>query len=346
MGNPSFLIVKLGAVGDCVHTLYPLRALREAYPDARIGWVVEDKSAGVVEGHSDLDEVIIFPRKAISLERQNGGLLAAGALLVDFQRDLQRRGYERAIDFQNLFKSGYVAWVSGAKRRIGFRKLREANFLFTNQRIPSEGTHAIEKYMSLLWPFGIWKIPESVTIHVPEKKKEAGDRFFEQHGLANSKVVAVNPGASWDNKRLESKKYAEAIDRLAEDGVRSVLCWGPGEEHLVEEIRPLCGSGPLVAPETDIKELFHLLGRCDLYLGNDSGPMHLAAAAGIGVAAVFGPSDPGRVGPFTQKRAIVRADVDCSPCWKRSCPLPRTLCMEQITADDLVKNARNLLGIS
>ncbi len=123
--------------------------------------------------------------------------------------------------------------MSGARYRIGFRKLREANFLFTNWRIPIDPTaaHAIEKYFCLLRPLGILTIPDSVEIFVPEEKKNAVDRFFEDNGLAGAKVVAVNPGASWPNKRPAPEKYAAAIDALADSGARPVLVWGPGKSE-------------------------------------------------------------------------------------------------------------------
>ncbi|MCZ7585807.1 MAG: glycosyltransferase family 9 protein [Deltaproteobacteria bacterium] len=346
MKAPSLLIVKMGAVGDCVHTLYALRALRLRYPEARIGWVVEEKSLGVVEGHPDLTDIFVFPRRRMQTLWSEGRRAEAWRELRAFRKTLREQQYEVAIDFQNLAKSGFVAWASGASTRIGFRKWREGNFLFMNRRHSSKGTHAIEKYFSLLRPLGIESIPEAVEIAVPDVRKRPIDEFFNSEGLNGAKVVAVNPGASWPNKRLPVATFAAAIDDLARVGIRSILIWGPGEEPLVNEIRFLAGSKPVVAPPTDIKELYYLLTRSDAYVGNDSGPMHIAAAAGIAVVGVFGPSDPGRVGPWSGRKSIVTAGAPCSPCWKRTCPLPRLHCMLDVKAADLAAACRRVLGIA
>ncbi len=341
----SVLIVKLGAVGDCVHTLYALRALRLAFPKAKIGWVVEGKSAGVVKGHPDLDEVIVFPRKEISAALKAGKIGDAIGAYRRFVKDLRGVKYETAVDFQNLFKSGFAARASGARQRIGFRRLREANFLFTNRWIkPYPGArHAIEKYFSLLRPLGIDKIPDDVHIHVPDEKKEAVDLFWRENNLHKKRVVAVNPEASWPNKKLGADKYARAIDELAAQSIQSVIIWGPKEEQSAQSLRGACRAKPLLAPPTDIKELYYLLSRCDAYLGNDSGPMHMAAAAGIGVAGVFGPSDPDRVGPWTERGIVVSSEALCSPCWKRKCPMPGVYCMDKITSTQLVKAVHDVL---
>jgi lipopolysaccharide heptosyltransferase I len=341
----SLLIVKLGAVGDCVHALYALRALRSAYPNAKIGWVVEEKSLGVVEGHPDLDELIVFPRKEVSTHLKAGRLIAAIRVYWDFRREIRKERYQVVVDFQNLFKSGLVALSSGSRKRIGFWKLREANFLFTNHWVSTypNAPHAIEKYFCLLRPLGIERISESVHVHIPPEKMETADRFWVENDLSGRRVVAVNPEASWPSKKLELEKYAETIDDLSETGVKSLILWGPNERESAENLRSLCRSEALLAPLTDIKELYYLLKRCDVYFGNDSGPMHLAAAAGIGVAAVFGPSDPGRVGPWTDKSVIISSKTPCSPCWKRKCPMHHQRCMTRITAKQLTQAVHRLL---
>jgi lipopolysaccharide heptosyltransferase I len=343
MADPSILIVKLGAVGDCVHTLFALRALRERYPAARIDWVVEDKSRAVVDGHPDLTEVVRFPRKELSaaLRGRPDQLLATWSA---FLGELRARRYDIAIDFQNLFKSGLATAASGARRRIGFRKLREGNFLFTNERPLKDpaARHAVERYFTLLRPLGIDAIPERVEVFVPEDKRAAADRFFDAQGWNDAPVAAFNPGASWQNKKLDVRKYAAVADALAERGVRGVVIWGPGEEKDAEALASAARSKPAIAPRTDIKELHHLLRRCRLYVGNDSGPMHLAAAAGIGVVGVFGPTDPARVAPWSPRARVVQADVRCGPCWKKSCTGPMN-CIDRVDARRVTEAALSLL---
>ncbi|MCL4234854.1 MAG: glycosyltransferase family 9 protein [Deltaproteobacteria bacterium] len=337
----SILIVKLGAVGDCVHTLYALRALREAFPDARIGWAIEDKSRAVIEDHPDLSEIIRFPRKELAAALRSGGFTR---LWRAFRADLRARGYEIAIDFQNLFKSGHVAHASGAPRRIGFRKWREGNFLFTNERIPRDpnARHAIEKYFTLLRPLGVTKIPERVEIAIPAEKRETIDRWFTANGLDNRRLIAINPGASWPNKKLSARTYAAAADALSDDGCVPVVIWGPGEERDAAAVVESARSPVLLAPRTDIRELAALLGRCAMYVGNDSGPMHIAAAMGARTLGVFGPTDPARVGPWSPRGRAVQASVTCGPCWKKRCPGPVN-CIDRVEAATLIRECRALL---
>lgn len=337
----SILIVKLGAVGDCVHTLYALRALREAFRDARIGWVIEDKSRAVIEDHPDLNEIIRFPRKELAAALRSGGFTRVWRT---FRDDLRARGYEIAIDFQNLFKSGLVTHASAAPRRIGFRKWREGNFLFTNERIPRDpaARHAIEKYFTLLRPLGITKIPGRVEIAIPADKREAIDRWFAENRLDDRRVIAFNPGASWPNKKLSARTYAAAADALADDGCVPVVIWGPGEESDAAAVVRAARHPILVAPKTDIRELAALLGRCAMYVGNDSGPMHIAAAMGARTLGVFGPTDPARVGPWTPRGRNVQASVTCGPCWKKRCPGPAN-CIDRVDAATLIRKCRALL---
>ncbi|MBZ0272935.1 glycosyltransferase family 9 protein [bacterium] len=341
----SILIVKLGAVGDCVHTLPILVALRDRFPDARIGWVVEPKSRGVVEDHPALDETILFPRPEIQRLWHDGRARDAYRLWRTFARDLARRRYEIAIDFQNLFRSGLVAYASRAPRRIGFRRLREGNFAFMNEHIvpPDTAKHAVEKYAALIAPLGARSIPDRISIHVPPDKKATVDRFIDAQLPHGAAVVAINPGASWPNKRLDPARYGTLAARLAELGAAPIVIWGPGEEALRDAVVAASNGAAVAAPPTDLKELAQLLSRCRLYVGNDSGPMHIAAAMGCGVVAVFGPSDPRRVGPYTPARRVVAVPVPCAPCWKRRCPLPRVYCMDRVSADDLYVAAAELL---
>ncbi len=337
----SILIVKLGAVGDCVHTLYALRALRERFPDARIGWAIEDKSRAVIEDHPDLNEIVRFPRKELAAALRSGGF---SRLWREFRVELRARDYGVAIDFQNLFKSGLVARASGAPRRIGFRKWREGNFLFTNERIPRDpnARHAIERYFTLLRPLGITTIPERVEIAVPNAKRETIDRWFTANGLGDRRVIAFNPGASWPNKKLSARTYARVADALAGDGYVPIVIWGPGEEPDAAAVVESAQTPILVAPKTDIRELAALLGRSAMYVGNDSGPMHIAAAMGTRVVGVFGPTDPARVGPWTPRGRAVQANVTCGPCWKKRCPGP-TNCIDRVDAGTLIRECRTLL---
>ncbi len=333
----SILIVKLGAVGDCIHTLIPLRALRLAFPQARIGWLVEGKSKEVVIGHEDLDLVHVWNRKQASRDFFAGHPLRAWSEIRRVINEMRAAEYEVAIDFQNLFKSGFFAWQSGAPTRIGFSRLREGNFLFTNRRVPAGNAvgHMVERYLKLLERLGISddNPPPAKPIFIPEEKKTVVDEYWHKH-VGTKKIVALNPAASHSFKLWSPERYAAVADRLAHDhGAQSMIIWGPGEERLAHNILDQMRTPGLLAPPTTIKELAYLLSRCAMYVGNDTGPMHLAAAMGIAVVGLFGPTEERRVGPWTARaRAVTPPE-----------PFSKKRRMDAITVEQVVQAAGELL---
>jgi lipopolysaccharide heptosyltransferase I len=309
------LIVKLGAVGDCLHTLIAARALRQRFPEAELGWLVETKSQDVVTGHPLLDRVHIWQRKRSSADFKSGHVTRALAPINTVVKEIRATRYDVAIDFQNLFKSGFFCWRSGAGLRLGFRRLREANFLFTNHRVRLRGDeyHMVRRYLALLRPLGVEVEgkPPAETVFVDAADRQVADDFVAVHDLGGKTVVALNPAASLPRKLWPASRLAEVADRLVDSaGIVPLIIWGPGEEPLVEAVKRNMKNAPLVAPATSIKELAHLLSKCTMYLGNDSGPMHLAAAMGAGVVGLFGPTDAARVAPWTERgRSVEPAEA-------------------------------------
>jgi ADP-heptose:LPS heptosyltransferase len=259
-------------------------------------------------------------------------------------RAVKALGYDTAIDFSNLLKSGYITKKSGAARRIGFDRLREGNFLFTNQRLTGDTGHMIERYFKLLAPFDIREIPERIDIFVPEEKKKTIDDFLKEHVDPHRPLVILNPHGTWPNKLYPNEKYGHVADRLLREKIQVVLAWGgQAERDAVEKMAGGMEETPVIAPPTDLKELFYLLGKATIYLGNDTGPMHMAAAAQTGVVALFGPTDPARVGPWTKKSRVVTLKDLCDkwPCERRKCSTPD--CITRIDPDDVLEAAMDLI---
>lgn len=333
----SILIVKLGAVGDCIHTLVAMRALRRAFPEATLGWLVEGKSKEVVLGHPDLNHVHIWNRKQASLDFRRGRVFLAWQEIRRVIEELRNVTYDVAIDFQNLFKSGFFTWQSKAPQRIGFSRLREGNFLFTNRQIKTDfDGHMVYRYLSLLEPLGVSvaEKPPAVPIFVPEEKKAGVDEYFAGQLEPDARVIALNPAASLKRKLWPAARFAQVADELAKQfHVAPLIIWGPDEKPLAEKIVNTMRENGRLAPPTTIKELAYLLSRCELYIGNDTGPMHLAAAMGAGVVGLFGPSDPARVGPWTSRARAVEP--------KRAFSQQRK--MEEITVEQVVAAAGELL---
>jgi lipopolysaccharide heptosyltransferase I len=314
------LIIKLGAVGDVIHSLPLLQTLRDRFPRSYIAWAVESAAAPILEGNPALDEMI-------RLERNQLRGMAGLAYFRRWLRALREKRFDTALDPHNLFKSGVMAYASGASVRIGFKKLREGNFLFMNRwiRPGPRHRHAVEKYLCLLDPLGVQESQWIFRFPLawgPEDEDRM-DRFWIQQGLGRGgsspePVVAVNPGANWPSKRWIPERYARVADRLVNEyGVRILILWGPDERPLADRIARAMKEIPVIAPETDLKQLMALITRCRLLITGDTGPLHIAAALEVPTVSLFGPSDPARNGPYGHGHAVVRSPVPPATHWQK-----------------------------
>ncbi len=348
------LIVRLSAMGDVIHVLPALRCLRHHYPYARISWLVEDRVAGLLDGHPDLDEVIFFPRKRW---REGIGILGplqaintVSSVYRFFRDELRAKAFDMAIDFQGNLKSGVLTYLSGAPVRIGFAKghCREYNHLFTTRHItpPKEKKHRVEKNLSLLAAVDVKPRYERSTINVlPE------DRDYITQSLAGYKdrsgpLVVIHPGTSdfGAYKRWPVEAFVNLGDRLVgEMGAQVVVTWGPDELDVAKEIVSAMKKGGHLAPKTaNLAQLASIIGLSDLFISADTGPMHIASVLGVPQVAIFGPKDPEIYGPYNERAAVVRKDVDCSPCTKRTCEDP--FCITDIVPEEVFDAASGLLA--
>ena len=351
----SILIVRLSAIGDVLHTLPVLEALRAAFPQARIGWIVEELSAPLLDGHPALDKLYVIPKK-----RWRGNFWRmVGPEIRPFFRQAKADGWDVAIDVHGLTKSGLVAWASGAPLRIGHagEDGREINKLFTNCRVPppeGEMPHVVERNLGLLRALGI-QDPYAArgSLHMrPEEVDGARARLREAGWDGEKGLVALNPGAGWETKRWSPGRFAEVGAALAADpGLAPLVVWGPGEEPARDTIAAGLrerGVQPVVSPRTTLRQLAATLSLCKLFIGGDTGPTHMAALLGKPVVGIFGASDSLRNRPWPRDSGPVlqRRDLPCCPCWNTVCPLAgdeRLKCLSGIEASAVVEAARKAL---
>jgi heptosyltransferase I len=310
------LIIKLGAIGDVIHSLPVLSTLRVCYPDAMIGWAVEEAAAPVLKGNPDLNELILLERKKL---KGRSGI----AYLRQWLRAIRNRSFDVSLDLHNLFKTGIISQATRAPIRIGFRKLREGNFIFMNRWAKPDPRyhHAVQKYLSLLKPLGIqeakWRIRFPLTWESSDG--DAVDVFLSKHELwRDGTLVAVNPGANWPSKRWMPERYAIVADELIKTfGIRVLILWGPGERVLAENMLHQMSEKAFIAPQTTLKQLMALIKQCKLLISGDTGPAHLAAALGVPTVTLFGPSDPRRNGPYGEPHKIVASPLAPAGHFKR-----------------------------
>ncbi len=307
-GVPRILIIRLSAIGDVVRVLPALHSIRHAYPDAQIDWAVERKSAAVLEDHPDIDNVVVYERP--------GEFWTAVGAFWSFLREIQANRYDIVIDFHGILKSGLITGFSRAPKRYGFARPRsqEGSYLFTNKRVKlfSNSLNRIEENQQLCSALGIKSTSLESTIAVSHEVQEEVDVYCEATFDGGKWVVAMHAPIDRPEKQWPLTNYAELADMLMADGrFEVVLTWGPGQFDVVEEVLAHTRHKLLVAPATpDLKHYAWLTHRADLYIGGDTGPMHIAAAMGTSVVAIFGGTDPAKHAPLHQpSEALYAADV-------------------------------------
>jgi heptosyltransferase-1 len=330
----KLLIVKLSSLGDVVHTLPALNALRQGFTKSagniEIDWLVEEAASGIITGHPMIDEVVVV--------KKGGWIKSAGENLRTARR-LSNKNYDLVIDFQGLLKSGLWVKFIKSKRKLGFSNAREMSHLFLTEKLPAYDSemHAVDRYMLLAVHAlgGTCDGPVDFALKVEESTlKEVRAKLGE---LAGDKIVTLLPGARWKTKLWTAKGFGalarEIKERLALD---VVIAGSRADTALAAEIVELSGGGTLnLAGNTTLKELTALLSLSKFVVTVDSGPMHIAAALGTPVVALFGPTKPGRTGPYGKGNIIIGGELDCAPCFKRECPEP--VCMEGISSDQVME---------
>ena len=344
----SILIVKLSAIGDVVHSLPLLEVLRKNFPEARIDWLVEEEGSQIIEGHKDLDRMIVSRRKSwqrrfLRLDRKAALIREIG----DFIRSLRAIRYDVVIDLQGLFKSGILIGLSRGRRKIGFTGGgKEGSYLFLTERphFFDYRKHALDRYLaaaeSLACSINSWK----GEIPVRPVDRERVDRLLRRHSLYHDVMVAINPVARWETKLWDGQKYAPLADKLQRELSCKVLFTGSMEDRpLIDRIAERMETRPLnLAGEINLKELAYLYTRCRLVISTDTGPMHIAAAMNTPVVALFGPTAPWRTGPYGKIHRVIREELSCSPCFRKKCS--HRTCMSSITVDRVFHTAKGFIS--
>ena len=346
----KILIVKTSAIGDVIHTLPALHCLRRRYPEAEITWLVEEAAAEVVVGHPALDRVLVAGRKGWLREWRAGERRAACRKAWHFLRELRDTRYDLLLDFQGLLKSGIWVALARARRKVGFGRgmeHAEMSYIFLNERIPavSMEMHAVDRELHLLRAIGI-ECPEArFDLPLTAADHEAAAKLLEAHGIAAGQpFIAINPMTTWPTKHWRPEKFAELADRLAEAGKAVVFTGGPDDRAGVAAIGAMMRQPPVnLAGATSLKGLAALFARAQAVVSTDTGPMHVAAAVGTPVVALFGPTAPWRTGPYGVQHQVVRLGLACSPCLKKQCQLATTACMADIP---VIKVAQAVMQIS
>jgi ADP-heptose:LPS heptosyltransferase len=315
--DTRILFIRLGAVGDVVRTLPALTLVRRRLPDATLAWLVEERSLPVLRLHPDLDETILFPRDAFARELASpDGFFDGVARAAGLVRELRRREFTASLDFQGTFKSGLCAFAAGAPLRAGYERcaVKEGNHLFSNARValPSGPVHRVRRNLALLRAIGIDAAPEDeapAPLPISPEDREAADRALCAAGATGAPFVFLYPGSSarqsW--KRYPANRLGEVARHLIDGGIEVVVAPGPGEESIIATMRASAGPTLRILPATSLMAMAEVIRRSRLFLGGDTGPMHIAAAQGVPVVALFGPTDPALNAPLGAGHVVLDA---------------------------------------
>jgi 3-deoxy-D-manno-octulosonic-acid transferase/heptosyltransferase-1 len=340
-GAVNILIVKLSAVGDVIHTLPSLSALRILYPQAHITWVVEEAAAEIVRDHPDLDRMIVSRRKGWLKEIKAGRFKEPLREMVSFLSDLRLQDYDLVIDFHGLFKSAIMVFLCRGKRKIGYDSYQEMSGLFYGEKIPEDmSKHAVDRYLDFPKCLGATFAPPSFQIAIGEENRKKIEGILALNRITGPFVV-MNPVAYWETKLWDDERFAALCDRIVENYGIPVVLTGKDSPSL-GKIRALTQRHVInLEGQTTLKDLAELYRRAALLVTTDSGPMHLAAALGTPVVALFGPTDPKRTGPYGSGHTVIREHLACAPCFRKTCR--EMTCMKNITVETVFEAVETVL---
>lgn len=327
-------------VGDAVMSTPALWAVRESFPGAEITLLANQLVAPLFSPHPAVDRVMTFDRSG----RHRG---VAGRLRL--AAEVRRQGFDLAVILPNSFDSALIPFLAGIPRRMG-KSSDGRGFMLTDRCRPPVADpphHEVEYYLDLVSCFGISSSRTVPLLTVTAEEDRAAAELLAAAGIGpDEQLLGINPGAAYGSaKRWYPERFAEVGRRLAaERNARIVIFGGPGETEIAADIEGHLAGGCLsLAGRTGMRQLMALIRRCNFFITNDSGPMHIAAAFGVPLAAIFGPTDHATTSPYSDRAVMVRADAECAPCKLRECPTDHS-CMTGVSVDDVVAAALELWG--
>jgi len=329
-----------------VHALPFLDVLRKNFPDARIDWLVEEQASQIISGHSGLDRVIVSLRSSWKsrLLKSKSCVPVIREVKV-FLKELRSYEYDLVIDLQGLLKSGVLVGLSRGKRKIGMAGAREGAWLFLNERpvAVDYDRHAIDRYLRVAGyldcDLSSWK----GDIPLSDADKKWVNDLLSTSGALELPLVAINPMARWKTKLWEPERFAALADRITDELSCKVVFTGSSTDGSVIEgiSKKMKRQSINLAGRTSLKQLACLFTRCAVLVTTDTGPMHIGAAMGCRVVALFGPTAPWRTGPYGRSHEVIRTDLECSPCFRKKCH--DMSCMKEITVDRVFKAVKNMI---
>jgi len=366
----KILLIKLSAVGDVVHTIPVLNKLCRRYRRAQLDWLVIPRIAELLQHHPAITNVIEFEREAWSTPWR----LAPFTSYARLASKLRRTGYDLVIDMHGQFRTAALTLATGAPARIGFDRPRASVWNASPRKFPEqarkhawqgarEGSwiaythhipvptldlHAVDRYLNVGPILGLDKEPADFSFPISQSAVFSVDSLLRRYGIDHRDFVIMAPGTIWETKHWGTDKFAKVAGHFLSSGFAVVLIGSQHERAICEEVAGLAPGAIDLAGMTTLSELAALIRRSAICITNDSGPMHLAVALGRPVVSIFGPTDPIWIGPYGRANAVLRADLECSPCYLRKLKLcmHNHACMRSVSSLGVIERAESALQSS
>lgn len=351
LSGKRILIVKPSSLGDVVHTLPLVHALKRENPTCHIGWIIQRGFVGIIEADPAVDEIIpIFIPSTSDPAAGRGAFLRATKATITTVMQLRKRlatePYDFVLDLHASFRSGLLGRTNPGGIRIGFSDAKELNTRFQDYLVGPDPSrpHAVDTNLLFAEYFGCSPQPGDFRIVSSTRAKAQAQEFLDQVGISDDNIIVyANPAARWGTKFWTATEWAALSDMLARDGVTVIFAGSPDDLTHIAEIIELTNEPPVIAAgRLSLAAAVALLEASDVYVGVDSGPMHIAAFTGTPVVALFGPTDPAKVGPYGKGHVVIKHDdLDCLACRKRSCE--NRVCLEGIAAAEVYEAVKTVL---
>lgn len=317
LSTKKILIVKPSSLGDVIHSLPTLNALKMGFPKAEVHWVIAKGLEGLLEGNHMISKLWIINKDAWKSIKNISSTMNELRMLF---KALRNERFDLVIDLQGLLRSGILVAFTGAPLRVGFKEAREGSSLFYTHRVKGgNNIHAVDRYL---------KIARFLGCHTSDVLFHLCNDLSYTLPFTGDYVVMV-PGARKPAKRWPAHRFGELASLLP---IKTLVIGSSEDIYLADAVVERSkGSAISLAGKTDLKALIKIIRGARFVVSNDSGPMHIAAALGVPVFAIFGPTDPKRTGPYGKGHTIIREDISCAPCFKKKCKSAK--CMQNLSTE-------------